>query len=74
MDEKKLEAVRRLKKRIAELMPAGVEVVGVGIGLTGSEPALKVNLRAGGFQRAGVPRAMPEVRLQRVRTRIVLRV
>lgn len=46
MDEKKLEAVRRAKSRVATSMPDGVDVVGVGIGLSGSEPALKINLRA----------------------------
>ena len=61
MDEKKLEAVRRLKKRIAELMPAGVEVVGVGIGLTGSEPALKVNLRASPTDNNSLPKVIEGV-------------
>jgi hypothetical protein len=46
MDDKKLEAVRRAKKRFAKVVPEGVDVVGVGIGVAGSEPTLKVNLRA----------------------------
>jgi len=45
MDEKKLEAVRRAKKRFGDLVPKGIEVVGIGIGVSGSDPALKVNLR-----------------------------
>jgi hypothetical protein len=46
MDERKLEAVRRAKSRVMTSMPDGVDIVGVGIGLSGSEPALKINLRA----------------------------
>lgn len=41
-----MEAVRRAKGRVAASMPDGVDVVGVGIGMSGSEPALKINLRA----------------------------
>lgn len=44
MDETKLTAVRRAKQRFAELAPKDVDIVGVGIGLSGSDPALKVNL------------------------------
>jgi hypothetical protein len=55
MDEKKLEAVRRAKTQVATLMPDGVDIVGVGIGLSGSEPALKVNLRAAPKDRASLP-------------------
>lgn len=46
MDEKQLQAVRRAKKLFADAMPADVEVIGVGIGVSGSTPALKVNLRS----------------------------
>jgi hypothetical protein len=46
MSEDRFDAARRAKKRVAEAMPAGVEVIGVGIGLSGSVPALKVNLKA----------------------------
>jgi hypothetical protein len=45
MDSTKLDAVRRAKKRFAELAPRDAEVVGIGIGAVGSDPALKVNLR-----------------------------
>jgi hypothetical protein len=45
MDDDKLNAVRRAKKRVAEILPRDVEVVGIGIALTGGDPALKVNLR-----------------------------
>jgi hypothetical protein len=44
MDEIKMAAVRRAKARFSTLMPKGVDVVGVGIGLKGANPALKVNL------------------------------
>lgn len=37
-------AVRRAKARFSSLAPKGLDVVGVGIGLKGEDPALKVNL------------------------------
>lgn len=37
-------AVRRAKARFSALAPKGLDVVGVGIGLKGAEPALKINL------------------------------
>ena len=45
MDEDKLDAVRRAKKRFSEIVPKEVEVAGVGIALGKGDPALKVNLR-----------------------------
>ncbi|MDI3562272.1 hypothetical protein [Bradyrhizobium sp. Arg816] len=44
MDETKMAAARRAKARFSSLMPKGLNVVGVGIGLKGTDPALKVNL------------------------------
>jgi hypothetical protein len=41
MDEKQLEAVRRAKARFSRSVPKGVDVVGVGIGVSGSDPALR---------------------------------
>jgi hypothetical protein len=62
MDEKKLEAVRRAKMRFAELvLPEGVEVVGVGIGVSGSDPALKVNLRRAPANPGALPRSLDGV-------------
>lgn len=46
MDDKKLEAVRNAKGSVAAALPDDVAVVGVGIGLSGSDPALKINLAA----------------------------
>ena len=45
MDDDRLNAVRRAKKRFAEIVPRDVEVMSVGIALTEGDPALKVNLR-----------------------------
>jgi hypothetical protein len=45
MDEKKIEAARRAKKRFSETAPVDLDIVGVGIGLSGGDPAVKVNLR-----------------------------
>ncbi len=45
MDDDKLNAVRRAKKRFAEIAPKDVEIAGIGIALTDGDPALKVNLR-----------------------------
>jgi hypothetical protein len=61
MDDKKLEAVRRAKTRFNTLMPKGVEVVGVGIGLSGSDPALKVNLRSAPKEQGSLPKAIDGV-------------
>jgi hypothetical protein len=61
MDEKKLEAVRQAKKRFGKLMPKGVEVVGVGIGVSGSDPALKVNLRTAPADQSLLPRSVDGV-------------
>jgi len=61
MDERKLEAVRRAKKRFSELVPKEVEVVGVGIGLSGSDPALKVNLRTPPVDRKLLPESVDGV-------------
>jgi hypothetical protein len=61
MDEKKLEAVRQAKKRFGKLMPKGVEVVGVGIGISGSDPALKVNLRTAPADQSLLPRSVDGV-------------
>jgi hypothetical protein len=61
MDAKKMEAVRLAKRRVAETMPAGVKVVGVGIGLSGSEPALKVNLAREPADRSLLPRTIEGV-------------
>lgn len=55
MDATKLEAVRRAKARFAQLAPEGIEVVGIGIGLSGSEAALKVNLRTAPKDRSALP-------------------
>lgn len=44
MDQTRMAAVRRAKARFTALMPKGIDVVGVGIGLKGTAPALKVNL------------------------------
>ena len=61
MDKKKLEAVRRAKARFSTLMPKGVDVVGVGIGLSGSDLALKVNLRAAPKDQSILPKAIDGV-------------
>jgi hypothetical protein len=59
MDEKKLEAARRAKARFSTLMPEGVDVVG--IGLSGSDPALKVNLRSAPKDQSALPKAIDGV-------------
>jgi hypothetical protein len=61
MDEKRLEAARRAKARFSTLMPEGVDVVGVGIGLSGSDPALKVNLRSAPKDQSALPKAIDGV-------------
>jgi hypothetical protein len=58
MDEKQLEAVRRAKARFSKSVPKGVEVVGVGIGVSGSAPALKVNLRDAPKDKNSLPKTM----------------
>lgn len=55
MDQQKLEAVRRAKSKVMTSMPTGVNVVGVGIGLSGSDPALKINLDAAPTDRSLLP-------------------
>ena len=55
MDQKKLEAVRRAKASFGKFVPKDVEVVGLGIGLAGSDPALKVNLRAAPKDKSALP-------------------
>jgi hypothetical protein len=61
MDAKKLEAVRSVKERLATLMPKGVDVIGVGIGLSGSNPALKVNLRTRPTDKTVLPKVIEGV-------------
>jgi cobalamin biosynthesis protein CbiG len=63
MDEKQLNAVRRAKARFSTLVPKGVDVVGVGIGVSGSDPALKVNLRAAPKDRNLRPKTIEGVRV-----------
>jgi cobalamin biosynthesis protein CbiG len=63
MDEKQLEAVRRAKARFSSLVPKGVDVVGVGIGVSGSDPALKVNLRAAPKDRSLLPKTIEGVQV-----------
>jgi hypothetical protein len=61
MNMKKLEAVRIAKRRVAATMPAGVKVVGIGIGLSGAEPALKVNLAREPADRSLLPQTIDGV-------------
>ncbi len=61
MDEEQLEAVRRAKKRFASAMPADVEVVGVGIGVSGTVPALKVNLKSKPADESRLPKTIEGV-------------
>ncbi len=61
MDEDKMAAVRRAKARFSTLMPKGINVVGVGIGLKGSAPALKVNLGAAPKDESILPKAIDGV-------------
>jgi len=63
MNEKQLEAVRRAKARFSSLVPKGVDVVGVGIGVSGSDPALKVNLRAAPKDRSLLPKTIEGVQV-----------
>ena len=63
MDEKQLAAVRRAKARFRTLMPKGVDVVGVGIGLSGSDPALKVNLRTAPKDQSSLPKTIEGVKV-----------
>lgn len=51
----KLEAVRRAKKHYAASIPSDVEVVGVGIGLSGNDPVLKVNIRTAPADKGRLP-------------------
>jgi hypothetical protein len=44
MNETKMAAARRAKARFTSLMPKDLDVVGIGIGLKGDDPAVKVNL------------------------------
>jgi tartrate dehydratase alpha subunit/fumarate hydratase class I-like protein len=55
LDATKLEAARRAKTRFAQLAPKGIDVVGIGIGLSGSEAALKVNLKTAPKDRSVLP-------------------
>ncbi len=61
MDEKQLDAVRRAKRKIASAIPADVEVVGVGIGMSGAVPALKVNLGSKPVDEARLPKTIDGV-------------
>jgi len=61
MDEKKLEAVRRVKERFVEMKPEGIDVVGVGIGLSGSDLALKVNLGSPPADKSALPKSIDGV-------------
>lgn len=61
MDSDKLNAVRRAKKRFAEIVPKDVEVAGVGIAMTGGDPALKVNLRKPPLNPDALPRTVDGV-------------
>jgi tartrate dehydratase alpha subunit/fumarate hydratase class I-like protein len=63
MDEKQLEAVRRAKARFRTSMLKGVDVVGVGIGISGSDPALKVNLRAAPKDQSSLPKTIEGVKV-----------
>src|SRR5215207_7950787 len=63
MDEKQLEAVRRAKARFSRSVPKGVDVVGVGIGVSGSDPALKVNLRAAPKDESSLPKTIDGVKV-----------
>jgi len=63
MDEKKLQAVRRAKARFSSSMPKGVDVVGVGIGVSGSDPALKVNLRTAPKDQSSLPKTIEGVKV-----------
>jgi hypothetical protein len=61
MDAKKLEAARRAKDRVAASLPKGVEVVGVGIGMSGSDPALKINLGCAPAKQTVLPKMIDGV-------------
>ena len=63
MDEKQLEAVRRAKARFSRSVPKGVDVVGVGIGVSGSDPALKVNLRVAPKDKNSLPKTIDGVKV-----------
>jgi hypothetical protein len=63
MNEKQMRAVRRAKARFGTLVPKGVDVVGVGIGVSGSSPALKVNLRAAPKVRGLLPKTVEGVQV-----------
>jgi tartrate dehydratase alpha subunit/fumarate hydratase class I-like protein len=63
MDEKQLEAVRRAKARFSKSVPKGIDVLGVGIGVSGSAPALKVNLRAAPKDRSSLPETIDGVKV-----------
>jgi hypothetical protein len=58
MDEKQLEAVRRAKKGFASAIPADIDVVGVGIGMSGAEPVLKVNLGSKPVDETRLPKSI----------------
>lgn len=61
MSEDKLAAVRRAKALFQETISKDVDVVAIGIGLIGSEPALKVNLGAEPASRTALPRELDGV-------------
>ncbi|WP_272840486.1 MULTISPECIES: hypothetical protein [Rhodoplanes] len=61
MDDSKIAAVRRAKKRFAEVAPKDVDVVGLGIGLSGADPALKVNLRSRPADSSALPQTIDGV-------------
>ncbi|MFN3349876.1 hypothetical protein [Pseudorhodoplanes sp.] len=61
MDNDKLNAVRRAKKRFAEIVPKDVEVAGIGIAMTQGDPALKVNLRKQPSNPDALPRTVDGV-------------
>ena len=61
MDDKQLEAARRAKRLFASAVPPELEVVGIGIGLSGSVPALKVNLRSKPADESCLPRTIEGV-------------
>jgi hypothetical protein len=55
MDEAQLRAARRAKEQFTASIPAGIDVVGVGIGISGSNPALKVNLGSAPADKSNLP-------------------
>lgn len=61
MSEDKLAAARRAKAHFQETISKDVDVVGIGIGLIGSEPGLKVNLGAEPANRNALPRELDGV-------------